>query len=75
MDKVILFGFRARGNNQERSDIGLAIQGGNTVAFAASVDEDIPTRLMFDVVGLDKPVQAELLVETRKEGVVIYEKV
>ena len=75
LDKVILFGSRARGDNHERSDIDLAIQGGDTVAFAASADEDIPTLLMFDVVDLDKPMQSELLEEIRKDGVVIYEKV
>ena len=75
LHKVILFGSRARGDNHERSDIDLAIQGGDTVAFAASADEDIPTLLMFDVVDLDKPVQSELLEEIRKDGVVIYEKV
>ena len=74
-EKVVLFGSRARGDNRERSDIDLAIQGGDTVAFAASADEDIPTLLMFDVVDLDKPVQSELLEEIRKDGVVIYEKV
>jgi len=75
LDRVILFGSRSRGDNRERSDIDLAIQGGDTVAFAASADEDIPTLLMFDVVDLDKPVQSELLEEIRKDGVVIYEKV
>ena len=60
LDRVILFGSRSRGDNRERSDIDLAIQGGDTVAFAASADEDIPTLLMFDVVDLDKPVQSEL---------------
>lgn len=75
LDRVILFGSRSRGDNRERSDIDLAIQGGDTVAFAASADEDIPTLLMFDVVDLDKPVQKELLEEIRRDGVVIYEKV
>lgn len=75
LDRVILFGSRSRGDNRERSDIDLAIQGGDTVAFAASADEDIPTLLMFDVVDLDKPVQSELLEEIRRDGVVIYEKV
>lgn len=75
LDRVILFGSRARGTNHERSDIDLAIQGGDTVAFAASADEDIPTLLFFDVVELDNPVQPELLEEIRKDGVVIYEKI
>lgn len=71
LNKVILFGSRARGTNRERR----AIQGGDTVTFAASVDEDIPTLLLFDVVDLDRPVQTELLDEIRKDGVIIYEKV
>ena len=41
LDRVILFGSRSRGDNRERSDIDLAIQGGDTVAFAASADEDL----------------------------------
>ena len=45
------------------------------MTFAASVDEDIPTLLFFDVVDMDKPVQPELLGEIRKDGVVIYEKI
>lgn len=75
LDKVILFGSRARGTNRERSDIDLAIQGGDTTTFAANVDEDIPTLLFFDVVDLGKPMQLELLQEIRKDGIVIYEKV
>jgi len=75
LDKVILFGSRVRGTNLERSDIDLAIQGGDTITFAASVDEDIPTLLFFNVVDLGKPVQLELLQEIRKDGIVIYEKV
>ena len=31
IEKVILFGSRARGDNKERSDIDLAITGGDTV--------------------------------------------
>lgn len=75
LDKVILFGSRARGTNRERSDIDLAIQGGDTVAFAASVDEDIPTLLFFDVANLDQPVQTELLDEIRKDGIIMHKKV
>lgn len=33
IQKVILFGSRARGDNWQRSDIDLAITGGNTIAF------------------------------------------
>lgn len=73
--QAILFGSRARGDNQERSDIDLAICGGNTAEFIASADDEIDTLLMFDIVDLGKPVQEELLMEIRRDGVVLYEEV
>ena len=75
IQKVILFGSRARGDNWERSDIDLAVCGGNVTRFSLDVDEVIPTLLMFDVVDLDEPVQPELRAAIQREGVVIYEKV
>ena len=75
LSKVILFGSRARGDNRERSDIDLAISGGNYVEFALAVDEVIPTLLMFDVVVTDKFLSAELREAIEKDGVLLYEKV
>ena len=75
VNKVVLFGSRARGDFKERSDIDLAVSGGDVVAFTFAVDEETPTLLMFDVVNLDKEVQQELLASIEKEGVVLYEKV
>ncbi|WP_287056306.1 nucleotidyltransferase domain-containing protein, partial [Megasphaera sp.] len=66
---------RARGDNWERSDIDLAVYGGDVTRFSLDVDEVIPTLLMFDVVDLDEPVQPELRAAIQREGVVIYEKV
>lgn len=74
IEKLILFGSRARGTNRERSDIDLAVQGGRTAEFSLRADEEIPTLLMFDVVDLDKPIQAELREEIRRDGIVLYEK-
>ena len=73
--QVILFGSRARGDNHERSDIDLAVRGGDVVRFSLAVDEDVPTLLMFDVVNLDQSVQPELLAAIKKDGVSLYEKV
>ena len=75
IQKVILFGSRARGDNWERSDIDLAVYGGDVTRFSLDVDEVIPTLLMFDVVDLDEPVQPELRAAIQRDGVVIYEKV
>lgn len=71
--KVVLFGSRARGDNWERSDIDLAVHGGDIVRFTLDVDDCIPTLLMFDVVNLDGAVQTELLEAIRQDGVVLYE--
>lgn len=73
--KVILFGSRARGDNRERSDIDIAVSGGDIMGFALATEEDIDTLLMFDVVNLDKYVQPELLAEIERDGVIIYEKI
>ena len=73
--KLILFGSRARGDYKERSDIALAFYGGNSSRFILEVDEETPTLLQFDVLDLDKPIQAELLESIKREGMVIYEKV
>ena len=73
--KLILFGSRARGDYKERSDIDLAFYGGNSSRFILEVDEETPTLLQFDVLDLDKPIQAELLESIKREGMVIYEKV
>ncbi|WP_294158720.1 nucleotidyltransferase family protein [uncultured Selenomonas sp.] len=75
LEKVLLFGSRARGDNWERSDIDLAARGGDIVRFTLDVDDVIPTLLMFDVVNLDGPVQPELLESIRRDGIVLYEAV
>lgn len=72
--KVILFGSRARGTHTERSDIDIAVSGGNTAAFSIEIDERVHTLLMFDVVDLDGHISEELQNEIKKDGIVIYEK-
>lgn len=75
LNKVILFGSRARGDYKSRSDIDLAVTGGDCIRFALDVQEMTSTLLFFDVVDLDGAVQKELLESIEKEGVCIYEKV
>lgn len=72
--KIILFGSRARGTNTERSDIDIAVYGGNFDGFYWNVKEKINSLLMFDIIQADKPISAELKKEIEKDGVVIYEK-
>ena len=73
--KVILFGSRARGTNSERSDIDLAISGGNALDFYYDVEEKAHTLLMFDVVDLDKGISEALQAEIKKDGVILYEEI
>ncbi len=75
VDKVILFGSRARGDYKERSNIDLAFFGGQGNNFILDVDEETSTLLEFDVINMDRPVKKELLEAIKREGVVIYEKV
>ena len=69
IEKVILFGSRARGDYKERSDIDLAFCGGSSSHFILDVDETTSTLLEFDIVDLDKPVRKELLESIKREGV------
>ena len=52
VEKVILFGSRARGDYHRTSDIDLAIRGGKADRFALDVDECTSTLLKFDIVDL-----------------------
>ncbi|MDO5410117.1 MAG: 23S rRNA (uracil(1939)-C(5))-methyltransferase RlmD [Lachnospiraceae bacterium] len=75
IEKVILFGSRARGDYKRTSDIDLAVTGGSISEFALAVDEETSTLLEYDVVNLDGSVQEELMESIRAEGRVLYEKV
>lgn len=73
--KVILFGSRARGDHCERSDIDLAVSGGNVLDFYYDLEEKAWTLLLFDVVNLDRGISEELQAEIGRDGVILYEKV
>ena len=75
ISKVLLFGSRTRGDYKERSDIDLAVSGGDIVRFSLAVDEKTSTLLKFDVINLDGQIQQDLLLSIAVEGVVLYEKV
>lgn len=73
IDRLILFGSRARGDCKKTSDIDLAVSGGNISGFTLEL-EDTSTLLLFDVVDLEREVDEELFKSIDKEGIVIYEK-
>ena len=74
IEKLILFGSRARGDFRRTSDIDLAVSGGDFARFVLDVEEETSTLLKYDFVDLDRKVQEELLRSIEKEGVVIYKK-
>ncbi len=75
IEKVILFGSRARGDYKGTSDIDLAVSGGNIVRFSLDVEDEAWTIHRFDVVDLDRPMQDPLKKSIKDEGIVLYEKV
>ena len=74
INKIVVFGSRARGTNTERSDIDIAVYGGDFDSFYWDVKEKTNSLLMFDIVQADSSISNELKKEIQKDGVVIYEK-
>jgi predicted nucleotidyltransferase len=72
--KIILFGSRAKGTHSERSDIDIAVCGGDFDSFYYDIKEKTHSLLSFDVINFDSDISKELKDEIDKDGVVIYEK-
>ena len=75
IQKVILFGSRARGDFRRASDIDLAVQGGNVCRFRLDIEEETHTLLTFDVVDLCSDLSPELREAIGREGVLLYEEI
>ncbi|MCJ7840029.1 nucleotidyltransferase domain-containing protein [Lederbergia sp. NSJ-179] len=79
IEKVILYGSRARGDFNTTSDIDLAIYTAKNVSHTkqniieANIQE-MPTHLKMDIVFVDRLKKAELLANIQREGVVLYEQ-
>ena len=73
-EKVILFGSRARGSHAERSDIDIAVLGGDFDGFCLEINENAHTLLSFDIVDFNKHIGGELTGEIERDGITIYEK-
>ena len=75
LHQAVLFGSRARGDFHPKSDIDLAVSGGEIDRFRMSVEEETSTLLYFDVVNLDRNIRPDLREAIDREGLVLYEKV
>ena len=74
VSKIVLFGSRARGTHTERSDIDIAVYGGDFDGFYWDIKEKINSLLMFDIIQADSAISDDLKHEIEKDGVIIYEK-
>jgi uncharacterized protein len=78
VERVWLFGSRARGDNFERSDIDLAVEAPTIddydwLNLKLDFDEDAPTLLCIDLVRMEE-VPEHLQEQIRGEGIVIHER-
>lgn len=80
IEKVVLFGSRARGNSRPFSDYDLAFklaegtQSLEWLVFKLNLDEDAPTLCQLSSVEWTGSIRPELLANVRSEGVTIYER-
>ena len=74
VEKIILFGSRARGDHTERSDIDLAVSGGDFDGVYWDTKENVHSLLSIDTVELDKGISDELKKEIERDGIIVYEK-
>ena len=74
VERVVIFGSRARGDNHERSDIDLAVFGlsPDLAGRFRQALEDLPTLLSFDLVCVDEHTSPALLENINREGVTLY---
>lgn len=70
-----LFGSRAGGDHDEKSDIDLAAYSGKIESFKLDIEDKVPTLLTFDVVDMERSKSKELKDIVKKEGIVIYEEI
>lgn len=74
VERLVLFGSRARGTHSERSDIDLAVYGGDFDAFYFRVQEETESLLEFDLIDMHRKVSPSLVEEIEREGIEIYEE-
>lgn len=77
INKVVLFGSRARGTNHPKSDIDIAIYGCSKFdEFKIKIDEELWSLLKVDIVNMDESyVSQKLISEIERDGVILYEEI
>ena len=73
VERVILFGSRARGDNRPDSDVDLALSGGNYLEFAFDFDDEVNGNIKCDVTYLDHELKMGLRDSINRDGIILYE--
>ncbi|MGE4506073.1 MAG: nucleotidyltransferase domain-containing protein [Desulfovibrionaceae bacterium] len=80
VDKVVLFGSRAKGTARPSSDVDLAVTGSATTPLAMDLEalaldlDELPLPYRFDLVSLDGIRRQPLAEHIGRVGVVLYER-
>ena len=77
ISKIVLFGSRARGDNNPKSDIDIAIyhtEELKTKGRLVSDIDDLETLLKIDIIFINQDTDEKLILKIQGEGVVIYER-
>ena len=75
IEKVLIFGSRAKGTATERSDIDIAVSGIPDTENLREELDNLPTLYTIDLVNLDECGNQLLLEDIRKYGREIYKKI
>ncbi len=77
LEKVFLFGSRAKGIQERGSDIDIAVEGLNdrdVIRLSMCLNEETDLPYFFDVVDLDSIVSPDLVSHIQRVGRVIYDR-
>lgn len=77
IQKIVIFGSRARGDNHPKSDIDVAVFSSPGLDLKGHITceiDDLETLLKIDIIFIDRFTDLKLLENIQKEGVVIYER-
>lgn len=76
IEKAVLFGSRARGDNTERSDYDIAVFGNLTRAEQAELryicNEELPTLHKIDLIFMQEQSPSKFTENIEREGIKIY---
>lgn len=75
IEKVVIFGSRARGDNDLKSDIDLAIYSEQSLTeFIEDIEMNTKTLLEYDFSHMNTVKDQFFIEQVNKEGIIIYEK-